>query len=161
MGTEKFFRNVNIRGTATVTKTLTASSDFAVAGAQTVTGVQTLSGGSKNPVQTVSSTATTASAYGISIIATTKTGTRKFLIGNPVAGNIKRIVIGSITGSSSKVLIRCASTKPVIICTTGGAARRSMNFATSGMGATLVGVSTGTYYVAGHFGGAYGSSFST
>lgn len=161
MGTTKEFRNLNIRGTGTITKTLTASSNATVTGTLAVTKGITASSGSIVSVETVGSTATTAKNYGITVISTTKAGTRKFKIGNPVAGNVKHIRIGSIAGSSSKVLIRCASTKPYIVCSTGGAARRSMNFATSGMGVTLVGFSTGIYYVASHFGAAYGSSFST
>jgi len=174
VGNTTFQGNVNIEGSQSFENTLVASSDMTVAGTFKVQGnssfngtlkadnlltatsgitvgkTLTMSSGSVVPVQTVSSTATTINAYGVSLLSSTKPGVRSFNLARPFTGRRKDIIALIQSGSSSSFKIRVASTATITITSTGGTGIKSFSLPSGGEGVSLLGASTVKWVVVSH-----------
>ena len=145
LGSDKWFRNVYVKGTAQVNETLTASSNATVAGTLGVTGALTANVGVKDTPQTLATTGTSITAYGVTIMASTLAGTKNYKIPVPgTAGYQKAVIIGTQSGSSSVVQMTCTGGT---ITSTAGAVKKRITCNTSGMSYQLVGASTTRWQV--------------
>lgn len=108
--------------------------------------VVTTSGYIQFPVQTVSSSATTITASGASLVTGTTVGPT-YLISNPITGVLKHIALaGASSGATHRAIIAPASTG-VAFDTTG---QNNITLATSALrGVTLIGLSTAAWAVVG------------
>jgi len=150
MGTQKLFRNTLNVGTLTVDKTLTASSDFDVAGALAASGTLTLSTGMVVPTVTAGSSETIPQTGLVSFISTGKGTHLHNFTGAPVTGQTLTLFNTLMSGSSS--INKCIATTEfgsVTIVSTGIVNGRSVTIGTPGTAANgngayavLIGLST-------------------
>lgn len=98
----------------------------------------------KEPVQTVSSSATTITAYGLTLL-TGSTAGPSYLIANPVIGAKKQIILVPGTSAATQRATIQGGTTAVSFSSTG---KNLITLATSALrSCSLVGVSTAAYHV--------------
>lgn len=98
------------------------------------------------PVQTVSSSGTTITNYGVSVVTGTTVGPT-YLISNPLTGGVKMICISASSSAATSTAIIAAASTGVSFGSTG-----ANNITLYGAGAravTLVGISTAAYRIVG------------
>lgn len=111
----------------------------------------TVSQGTKDTVQTVTSTGTTIASYGAAYLSSTAAGTKKYVIGAPSSGATKIIFATVLSGSSALRKIISGSTT-IFFQTTAGAAMRGISFKAAGRSVTLKGVSATKWAVVSNIG---------
>ena len=148
MGTEKGFRNKFITGSLEVAKGITGSSDFDVAGDQTVTGTLTASSGIVKAVATPSSSENVPN-HGMVILSATPATVAYGLEAAPVIGqSVTFTVVGTTSINyimSTTALVNGTTT--VFIGSSAGNVGRRVALTGPGASVTMVGVTTGLWAV--------------